>query len=77
MKNKKNVSIVNAFQKILKKSDRKPNTTWVDKGSEFCNTSFKKWLKDNDIEIIRYIIKENLLLLKDLLEHSRLKSINT
>ena len=77
MKNKKNVSIVNAIQKILKKSDRKPNRTWVDKGSEFCNTSFKKWLKDNDIEIIRYIIKENLLLLKDLLEHSRLKSINT
>ena len=23
----------------------------VDKGSEFYNNSFKKWLKDNDIEI--------------------------
>ena len=21
---------------------------WVDKGSEFYNNSFKKWLKDND-----------------------------
>ena len=69
MKDKKGVSIVNAFQKILKESDRKPNKIWVDKGSEFYNNSFKKWLKDNDIKCIRYIMKENLLLLKDLLEH--------
>ena len=51
LKDKKGVSIVNAFQKILKKSDREPNQTWVDKGSGFYNSSFKKWLKDNDIEI--------------------------
>ena len=25
--------------------------SWVDKGSEFYNISFKKWLKDNDIEM--------------------------
>ena len=50
LKNNKGVSIVNAFQKILKKSDRKPNKIWVDKGSEFYNNSFKKWLKD-DIEM--------------------------
>ena len=30
---------------------RKPKKIWVDKGSEFYNNSFKKWLKDNDIEI--------------------------
>ena len=24
---------------------------WVDKGSEFYDNSFKKWLKDNDIEM--------------------------
>ena len=24
---------------------------WVDKGSEFYSSSFKKWLKDNDIEM--------------------------
>ena len=35
----------------MKKSDRKPNKIWVDKGSEFYNNSFKKWLKDNDIEM--------------------------
>ena len=48
---KKGASFVDAFQKILKESDRKPNKIWVDKGSEFYNNSFKKWLKDNDIEM--------------------------
>ena len=51
LKDKKGISIVNAFQKILDKSERKPNKTWVDKGIEFYNISFKTWLKDNDIEI--------------------------
>ena len=45
LKDKKGVSIVDAFQKILDKSGRKPNKIWVDKGSEFYNSSFKKWLK--------------------------------
>ena len=31
--------------------ERKPNKIWVDKRSEFYNNSFKKWLKDNDIEM--------------------------
>ena len=51
LKDKKVISITNAFQKILDKSERKPNKIWVDKGSEFYNNSFKKWLKDNDIEM--------------------------
>ena len=51
LKDKKGVSIVDAFQKILKESNRKPNKIWVDKGSEFYNNSFKKWLKDNDNEM--------------------------
>ena len=37
IKDKKSISIVNAFQIILKKSNRKPNKIWVDKGSEFYN----------------------------------------
>ena len=49
LKDKKGVSIVNAFQKILKQSTRKPNKIWVDKGSEFYTSSFKNWLQDNDI----------------------------
>ena len=32
-------------------SERKPKKIWVDKGSEFYNNSFKKQLKDNDIEM--------------------------
>ena len=49
LKDKKGISIVNAFQKILDDSKRKPNKIWVDKGSVFYNNSFKKWLQDNDI----------------------------
>ena len=41
LKDKKGISIVDAFQKILKESERKPNKIWVDKGSEFYNSSFK------------------------------------
>ena len=51
MKDKKGITITNAFQKILKESNKKPNKIWVDKGSKFYNSSFKKWLKDNDIEL--------------------------
>ena len=51
LKDKKGVSIVNAFQSILDSSKRKPNKIWIDQGSEFYNTHFKKWLKDNNIEM--------------------------
>ena len=49
MKDKKGVSIANAFQSILKKSNRKPNKIWVDKGGAFYNNSFKKWLQGNGV----------------------------
>ena len=49
LKDKKSISIVKAFQSILKQSNRKPNKIWVDKGSEFYNAYFKKWLRDNDL----------------------------
>ena len=49
LKDKNGASIVVAFQSILQQSHRKPNKIWVDKGSEFYNTSFKKWLPDNNI----------------------------
>ena len=68
LKDKKVISIVKAFQIILKQANRKPNKILVDKGSEFYNASFKKWLQDNDIVMYSTIMKENLLLLKDLLE---------
>ena len=51
LKVRKGTTIANAFQKILNNSKRKPNKIWVDKGSEFYNNVFKKWLKDNNIEM--------------------------
>ena len=51
LKDKKGISIVKAFQSILKQSNRKPNKIWVDKGSEFYNAYFKKWLRDSNIVI--------------------------
>ena len=67
LKDKKGVIMVNAFQKILNDSASreakskgrwqspskgcKLNKIWVDKGSEFYHNSFKKWLKDSDIEM--------------------------
>ena len=49
LKDKKRIGIVNAFDKIIKQSNRKPNKIWVDQGGEFYNNVFKKWLSDNDI----------------------------
>ena len=51
MKDKKGVSIVNAFQSILKKSNREPNKIWVGKGSELYNRSTKSWLQDDNVLI--------------------------
>ena len=51
LKEKKSITIVNAFQGILDSSKRKPNKIWVDQGSEFYNSRFKKWLKENHIEM--------------------------
>ena len=51
LKDQKGVSIIDAFQKNLNNSKRKPNKIWVDQGSEFYSNHFKKWLKDNNIEM--------------------------
>ena len=51
LKDKKRISIVNAFNKIIKQSNRKPNKIWVDQGGEFYNNVFEKWLSDNNIVI--------------------------
>ena len=41
LRNKKGITITNAFQKILKEFNRKPNKIWVHKGSEFYNRSMR------------------------------------
>ena len=51
LKDKKGISIVNAFNKIIKQSNRKPNKIWLDQGGEFYNNVFEKWLLDNDINM--------------------------
>ena len=49
LKEKKGISILNAFDKIIKQYNRKPNKIWVDQGGEFYNNIFNKKLSDNDI----------------------------
>ena len=51
LKDKRETTIVNAFQSILYNSKRKSNKIRVDQGGEFYNNVFKKWLKDNNIEM--------------------------
>ena len=45
LKDKKGVTITNAFQKILDESKHKPNKIWTDKGSEFYSRSMKSWIE--------------------------------
>ena len=42
LKDKKGISTVNAFNKIIKQSNRKPNKIRVDQGGEFYNNVFEK-----------------------------------
>ena len=66
LKDKKIISIVHAFQKIILKG-RKPNKIWVDQGCEFCNKLFKKFLEINYIEMYstynegKYIVAERFI----------------
>ena len=67
LKDKKGASIVAAFQSILKQSNRKRNKMWEDKGSEFYNSSLKKWLQGNDVAIYsthneeKYVVAERFI----------------
>ena len=50
LKDKREIAIANAFQKIIS-NGRKPNKIWVDQGGEFYNNLFKRFLKINNIEM--------------------------
>ena len=50
LKDKRGITLVNAFQKIISKG-RKPNNIWVDQGGEFSNNLFKRFLKISNIEM--------------------------
>ena len=69
LKDKKYVSIVDAFQKILDDSDRKQNKIWE---ANFTIILLKNGWKIMILRCIQHIMKENHLLLKDLLEFDKL-----
>ena len=49
LKDKKGKTVLNAFIKIVTKSNCKPNQLWIDQGSEFDNKLIQEWLDNNDI----------------------------
>ena len=57
LKDKRGISIVNAFQKIISKRC-KPNKMWVDEGCEFYNKLFKRFVTINNIEMYSGYNKE-------------------
>ena len=77
LKDKKGISIVNAFQKTLNDLKRKPNKIWVDKGSESYNNSFKKWLQDNDIVMYSINNEGKSVIAKRFFRTLKIKFINT
>ena len=66
LKDKKDITITNVF-KVLNESNRKPNKTWVEKGSKFYNGSEKSWLEKNIIEMYsthneeKYVVAERFI----------------
>ena len=76
IKDKKGVSIVNAFQKIISEG-RKPNKIWVDQGSEFYNKSFKDFLKINNTEMYSTYNEGKSVVAERLIRTLKKKFLNT
>ena len=51
LKDKRVITITQAFRNILHEPNCKPNKVWVDKGSEFYNRSMKSFLRNNNIKM--------------------------
>ena len=51
MKDKKGVTITNAFEKSFQWTWTHTKEIWVKKGGEFCCRSVKSWSQDNNTEI--------------------------
>ena len=69
LKDKKGISITNAFEKFIKQSNKKPNKIWVDQGSEFYNQDLKKWLSSNNISMHSTYNEGKSVVVERLLEH--------
>ena len=59
LKDKKGISIVNAFDKIIKQSKRKPNKIWVDQGGDFIIVFLKNGYQTIILLCIQLIMKVN------------------
>ena len=59
LKDKKGISIINAFNKIIKQSNRKPNKIWVDQGGEFYNIVLKNGYQTMLLLCIQLVMKVN------------------
>ena len=73
LKDKRGISIVNAFQKITSKGP-KPNKIWVEQRGEFYNNLFKRFLKINNIDMLNDIaglFLEKTLKQKHLCRHDK------
>ena len=77
LKDKKGVSIVNAFQSIINSSKRKQNKIWVDQRSEFYNNSFKIWLKVNDINMYSTFNEGKSVIAERFIKKLKIKFTNT
>ena len=60
LNDKKGVSIDDAFPKILKECNRKPNKIWVNKGSEFSETRVQLKKKRGKVHIANFINAKRL-----------------
>ena len=68
-KDKKGVTILYALQNYSDNSKRKPYKIWVDQGSGLkVILSLKSFWKTITLKCIQHTMKQNLLLLKNLLE---------
>ena len=76
-RDKKGVTSTNTFQKTLNESNLKPSKIRIYKDSEFNNRPMKSLLKKVTQKCIQHIMKENPILLNDLLEPSKTKFVNT
>ena len=65
LKYKKGITITNAFRKILKESDCKPNKIWVDTHSEFYDSSMNSWWEKDDIEMYSVVAERFIRTLKN------------
>ena len=76
LKNKKGITIINAFQKNLDKSNYKSDKVWIDKDSEFHKRSMESFLKKNDIEMYSTCKKGKSVVAERLIRTLKTKFIN-